>query len=91
MDNPKGEFISGCKRFVEKIENYSGNDPIDLWHRYLLWIELNFKLEYNSSSTYFGIVEVFLERFSDAEIFYQDRRLIKACMKYVSSFSSYIY
>lgn len=85
MDNLSGleqHFVNECKPFVKAIEEYSGNDPIEPWYNYLLWIEERY--EVHMDKTIFGpILRAFLEQYQYKEEFHQDRRFIKGFFYYV--------
>lgn len=91
MENPskleEKKFIEACKPFVHKIENYMGNDPIEPWYKYLLWLDENYETDSNQNTFFEYILFGLLSQYENSTTFNQDRRLIKCFIKYVSSFS----
>lgn len=81
-----GKFVSICKKFVNLIQNYEGNDPLAPWYDYLLWFEENFVIDFKQESIFDQILAACLCRFENEERYKQDRRLIKLFIKFVSKF-----
>lgn len=75
-------FVHECKPFVKAILEYSGDDPIEPWYNYLLWIEERY--EVHMDKTIFGpVLRAFLEQYQYKKEFHQDRRFIKGFFYYV--------
>lgn len=77
-------FIAECKPFINKIENYSGNNPIEPWYNYLLWLDNRYETPMDESTIFVDILMAFLQQFDCDPKYKQDRRLVKALMKFVS-------
>lgn len=70
--------------YVRDIEQYNGPDPLQPWYTYLLWIERTFVINYKQDDVVDAILAACLLRFEYCRQYYQDRRLIKIFIKYVS-------
>lgn len=70
--------------YVKAIENYSGSDPLQPWYQYLLWIDSQFSINYKEDDIVDHILVTCLAKFEQCQRYYQDRRLIKIFIKYVS-------
>jgi checkpoint serine/threonine-protein kinase len=65
-----------------EINEYTGKDPLELWFKYISWIEQSFV----KSASDGGILEVVarcIKKFEEESRYKQDRRLIKLYIKYV--------
>lgn len=73
--------------FEKAIHEYEGDDPLELWFNYIQWIEQS----YPSGGKENGLFEVLqqcLGKFECDEKYFQDRRMIKLWIKYVSEMKS---
>lgn len=77
-------FVSECRKYVNAIQNYTGDDPLAPWYDYLLWIEENFVIDFEKETLFENVLEVCLSRFEKSDQYKQDRRLIKLFIKFVS-------
>lgn len=82
--NDERIFIEHSKKFVHKIENYKGDDPLRPWHNYLIWLEGNYIIDFSDGSLYMDLLCRCLAAFESNERYKQDRRLIKMFILYVS-------
>lgn len=77
-------FVAVCKNFVKVIEIYTGNDPLVTWYEYLMWIEEHFVLDFKNETIFNQILAKCLCQFENEERYFEDRRLVKLFIKYVS-------
>uniref|UniRef100_A0A336K6A5 CSON015408 protein n=1 Tax=Culicoides sonorensis TaxID=179676 RepID=A0A336K6A5_CULSO len=78
------ELFEQRKEYELSIQQYKGQDPLDLWYEYISWIEQS----YPKSGKETHLDEVLIkciETFEHFEQYRQDRRMIKIYMKYIDS------
>ncbi|XP_055383397.1 uncharacterized protein LOC129613385 [Condylostylus longicornis] len=66
------------------IHNYEGEDPLEPWYEYILWVEQSYPSGGNES----GLKKLLLKcltTFEDDKKYYQDRRLIRIFIKYIDT------
>lgn len=71
------------KEFERMIETYSGDDPLQPWYDYIVWVEQI----YPKSGKESALIELLgkcLALFEKDERYFQDRRMVKLYIKYVS-------
>lgn len=78
------QFIAISKNYVNAIENYTGDDPLELWYKYLLWMEENYVIDFSVDNIFDEILCSCIAKFESDGKYKQDRRLIKLFIKYVS-------
>lgn len=66
------------------INSYQGNDPLDLWFRYICWLESNVHTTQALESKFRKAVEQCLSTYDKFENYKQDLRMVKLWIKYVS-------
>lgn len=76
-------FIIESQRYVAEIEKYRGNDPLDAWYQYMVWLEKNYKSDVTTDSLFMRILVNCVATFEADERYKQDRRMIKLFIKYV--------
>ncbi|XP_075452476.1 mitotic checkpoint serine/threonine-protein kinase BUB1 [Ascaphus truei] len=72
--------IQSCVQMFEAhIQGYKGDDPLDLWERYVLWAEeaLPAQEKHNVSC----LLERLVKNFVNDQRYYSDERFIKCCIK----------
>lgn len=77
------ELMAQRKELEREIYKYAGEDPLSAWFTYIDWIEQSFP----SGGKESGLQEVLakcLSHFESDERYFQDRRMIKLYIKYVS-------
>lgn len=82
LESPQ-ELLAQRRELEQAIREYSGNDPLEPWYAYISWIEQSFP----SGGKESGLEEVLtkcLSAFENEERYFQDRRMIKLYMKFVS-------
>ncbi|XP_043842042.1 mitotic checkpoint serine/threonine-protein kinase BUB1 isoform X2 [Dromiciops gliroides] len=75
MDDPK----RALQMFEAHVQSYSGDDPLDLWDRYVQWAEENFAQNTEFLST---LLERLVKTFLDKKRYYSDPRFINCCVKF---------
>lgn len=79
------ELLLQRRELEREIRNYNGDDPLSVWYNYIEWIEQSFP----SGGKESGLHEVLskcLLKFENNEKYYQDRRMIKLYIKFVSTY-----
>lgn len=79
------ELQTQRRELEQAIHNYDGDDPLEAWYDYIIWIEQSFP----SGGKESGLEEVLtkcLINFEDETRYHQDRRLIKLYIKFVSGY-----
>lgn len=77
----ENKYIS--RQFEDAIKNYDGPDPLAPWYEYICWIQQS----YPSMSNESGLDEIVsrcIVHFEGDDRYYQDRRMVKLFIKYVS-------
>ncbi|XP_031628523.1 uncharacterized protein LOC116344214 [Contarinia nasturtii] len=77
-------FLFQCSKFVNAIENYTGNDRLIPWYEYILWLEENFDIDCRKETIFEHILARCLREFEFEERYKQDRRLIKLFIRYIN-------
>lgn len=67
------------------IRQYQGTDPLDPWFNYIQWVEQSFP-KHGHEGHIDKLIKDCLQLFEKDERYYQDRRLVKLWIKYVSRF-----
>ncbi|XP_038621648.1 mitotic checkpoint serine/threonine-protein kinase BUB1 isoform X2 [Tachyglossus aculeatus] len=90
MDDPE----MARKMFETHIQSYRGDDPLDLWERYVQWTEETFPQNNKHLST---LLERLVKTFLNQKRYYSDPRFINSCVKFAEhnsephQFYEYIY
>lgn len=82
VESPQ-ELLRQRKELEREIHQYNGDDLLEPWYNYISWIEQSFP----SGGKESGLHEVLakcLSRFENCEKYYQDRRMVKLYIKFVS-------
>ncbi|XP_020843607.1 mitotic checkpoint serine/threonine-protein kinase BUB1 [Phascolarctos cinereus] len=75
MDDPKRALLM----FEAHVQSYRGDDPLDLWERYVQWAEENFAQNTEFLST---LLERLVKTFLDKKRYHSDPRFINCCVKF---------
>ncbi|XP_072492459.1 mitotic checkpoint serine/threonine-protein kinase BUB1 isoform X2 [Notamacropus eugenii] len=75
MDDPKRALLM----FEAHVQSYRGDDPLDLWERYVQWAEENFAQNADFLST---LLERLVKTFLDKKRYHSDPRFINCCIKF---------
>lgn len=78
------ELSAQRKQLELDIKNYKGDDPLEPWYNYILWIEQSYPAG-GSNSGLQKVLGKCLALFEQDERYKQDRRLIKLIIKFVSN------
>lgn len=68
------------------IRQYQGPDPLDPWFNYIQWVEQSYP-KHGHEGNIDKLIKDCLQLFEKDERYFQDRRLIKLWIKYVSCYS----
>lgn len=71
------------KEFERTIETYSGEDPLQPWYDYIVWVEQIYPKSGKESALH-ELLARCLALFEKDERYFQDRRMVKLYIKYVS-------
>lgn len=80
-------FISRLKSFREHelaIANYVGDDPLEPWYEFILWIEQSFPKSGKESSLDEVVVSC-IRTFETDKKYHQDRRMIRIFIKFIDT------
>lgn len=76
--------VISCRREHEAaVRHYQGPDPLDPWFNYIQWIEQSYP-KHGHEGHIDKVIKDCLQLFEKDERYYQDRRLVKLWIKYVS-------
>ena len=73
------------RKFETLIRTYKGEDPLQLWCDYVLWVEQSFPTN-SQKGNLPTLLQNCLTSFKDKTEYFNDLRLIKLWIKYVSVF-----
>lgn len=82
QDDPIAAFQSDIGQWEHAINTYQGTDPLDLWFRYICWLESNGTKALEAK--FRKAVEQCLSTYDKFENYKQDLRMVKLWIKYVS-------
>lgn len=71
------------KEFERAIESYQGEDPLQPWYEYIVWIEQVYPKSGKESALH-EMLSKCLSLFEHDERYFQDSRMVKLYIKYVS-------
>lgn len=77
------QIMEQRREFERAIDNYNGDDPLELWYDYILWIEQSYPKS-GKETALNEVISSCLSKFENEERYKQDRRMIKLFIKYVS-------
>ncbi|PNF15654.1 hypothetical protein B7P43_G15592 [Cryptotermes secundus] len=76
------EILKQREKYEVLLRSYEGNDPIEPWYEYILWVEQSFLRDGRE-----GNLNILLQRclthFKEDERYFQDRRYIELWIKYI--------
>lgn len=87
VDNEKNireKYQRESHGFVDAIDKYSGPDPLNLWYKYICWLDDVFNQCEDEVAVMENILQTCLATFENERMYKQDRRLIKIFIKFVS-------
>lgn len=69
--------------YEDAIKNYEGDDPLENWYEYILWVEQSYPK--NGHESHIGrLLQQCLAMFEKETKYHQDRRYIRLWINYVS-------
>ncbi|XP_034939383.1 uncharacterized protein BubR1 [Chelonus insularis] len=69
--------------YEDAIKNYEGDDPLENWYEYILWVEQSYPK--NGHESHIGkLLQQCLTTFEKETKYYQDRRYIRLWINYIS-------
>lgn len=71
------------KEFEHAIQSYIGDDPLHPWYEYICWVEQVYPKSGKESALH-DLLAKCLASFEKDERYFQDRRMLKLYIKYVS-------
>lgn len=74
------------REFENAIESYDGDDPLQPWYDYIVWVEQVYPKSGKESALH-ELLSKCLALFERDERYFQDRRMLKLYIKYVSILS----
>lgn len=77
------ELLQQRHEFETNIQRYHGDDPLELWYEYILWLEQSYPKS-GKDSAIDDVLEKCLVKFESVDQYKQDSRMIKLYIKYVS-------
>lgn len=76
-------MFNASREHETAIRNYQGPDPLDPWFNYIQWVEQSFP-KHGHEGNIDKLIKDCLQLFEKDERYFQDRRLVKLWIKYVS-------
>ena len=77
------ELLRQRKEFERQIFYYVGDDPLDAWYEYIIWVEQSYPKS-GKDSALDELIQKCLSTFEEEDRYKQDPRMIKLYIKYVS-------
>lgn len=78
------KYQKESQAYVNAIEAYTGTDPLNLWYKYICWIDDVFNQYEDDTAIMENVLQICLAKFENDKIYKNDRRLIKIFIKFVS-------
>lgn len=75
---------SVSREFERRIAEYCGDDPLELWYDYILWIEQCYPKS-GKQSAFDDVLVKCITTLENDEKYHQDRRMVKIYIKFVST------
>lgn len=86
--NPQSDALAPFQNDIAQwelaINSYNGQDPLDLWFRYICWLESNLNTNSALEAKFRKSVEQCLSAYDKFDNYKQDLRMVKLWIKYVS-------
>lgn len=79
------ELLLQRRQFEQGIFDYVGEDPLDLWFEYVLWVEQSHPKS-GKESALDDLLKRCLSKFEKDDRYKQDQRFIRLFIKYVSTY-----
>lgn len=71
------------QQFEAELRTYSGDDPLEVWHRYLIWTEQNC-VKGGKENNLEKLLENYLRQFTEETRYHNDPRYVSAWIRYVN-------
>lgn len=84
QSDPIAAFQNDILLWEQAIDSYQEADPLDLWFRYICWLESNVNVNKALEAKFRKAVEQCLSTYDKFENYKQDLRMVKLWIKYVS-------
>lgn len=84
QNDPLAAFQNEIGQWELAINSYNGQDPLDLWFRYICWLESNYNSNSALEAKFRKSVEQCLSTYDKYDNYKQDIRMVKLWIKYVS-------
>lgn len=78
------------RQWEHAINCYNGQDPLDLWFRYICWLESNVNSCSALEAKFRKSVEQVLSTYDKFDNYKQDLRMVKLWIKYVCRYLEFI-
>lgn len=79
------KLLEQRKEFERVIAAYAGDDPLQPWYEYIVWVEQSYPKS-GKESAWYDLITNCLSIFESDERYFQDPRMLKLYIKYVSLF-----
>lgn len=85
--NPQNDLLAPFQHDIAQwelaINSYNGQDPLDLWFRFICWLESNLNTNAALEAKFRKSVEQCLSAYDKFDNYKQDLRMVKLWIKYV--------
>ncbi|XP_055707176.1 uncharacterized protein LOC129804111 isoform X2 [Phlebotomus papatasi] len=78
------ELMQKREEFERRIAEYCGDDPLELWYDYILWIEQCYPKS-GKQSAFDDVLVKCITTLENDERYHQDRRMVKIYIKFIDS------
>ncbi|XP_059620134.1 uncharacterized protein LOC132264084 [Phlebotomus argentipes] len=78
------ELMQKREEFERRIAEYVGDDPLELWYDYILWIEQCYPKS-GKQSAFDNVLVKCITTLENDERYHQDRRMVKIYIKFIDS------
>ncbi|XP_069677495.1 uncharacterized protein [Periplaneta americana] len=76
------ELLRQREKYETLLRTYEGDDPLELWYEYILWVEQSFLRDCREGKLYL-LLERCLTQFKDDERYLQDKRYMELWIRYI--------
>ncbi|CAG2248753.1 Mitotic checkpoint serine/threonine-protein kinase BUB1 beta [Mytilus edulis] len=71
------------QQFEDELRTYSGEDPLEVWYRYLVWTEQNC-VKGGKENNLEKLLENYLKQFTEEKRYHNDPRYVSAWIRYAN-------
>lgn len=79
------DIKDSLQQFEATVHEYEGDDPLDVWDRFVQWVEEN--LQPHDENNISVVLERLVRKFMHEKRYYNDERYVNYCIKYASFYS----